>query len=529
MRLVKQAPDLFLNYNILDVGAGSGTYSDRYSSTWLPRSQFHWTGLEIWEPYVEKFDLNEKYDEVQVVDAVQFAMDTNRKFEIAFVGDVLEHIEVQSAKSLIEHLLGFTLMVVISIPLGHYPQGEFEGNPYEKHVKDDWTHEEVMAAFPNVVAYCFDGEIGVYVCSRHVMIEQILRPQIGVYTICKNEKNFIERMWRSVEQADFVTICDTGSTDGTWELLTELVDRRVVEWGHEKDEKYQFDGDKKIGASDGVLTVKQISVDPWRFDDAKNVALMLLPEEIDVAISLDADEEMLDPNWHELLSARIKQGFEGPFYDRYHHRFQTIWDWEGDGNNISDHWHERIHARHGYVWKLPVHEVLVKRSPGGEGVTWMDDLHMQQRPDTSKPRSSYLPLLEQSLMEDPRIWKSWCFYAQELANAGRLDDAINALKSAQGLEGADQAYLYRSLADYYRLQKNYRYAIASMGMATQTASHVREYKVYLAQLYHEMERPNEARRTIGEAREIQQRTFGYEYDPNCWGEAFEALAKKLEQ
>ena len=40
---------------VLDIGCGSGTYKDMF-----PKLGSHWTAVEIWRPYVEKYNLNEK-------------------------------------------------------------------------------------------------------------------------------------------------------------------------------------------------------------------------------------------------------------------------------------------------------------------------------------------------------------------------------------------------------------------------------------------------------------------------------------
>jgi hypothetical protein len=53
--------------------------------------------------------------------------------------------------------------VVISIPIHHCPQGAWGGNPYEIHVKDDWTHQEVMESFPGIKQFLKKTKtIGVY-------------------------------------------------------------------------------------------------------------------------------------------------------------------------------------------------------------------------------------------------------------------------------------------------------------------------------------------------------------------------------
>ena len=97
--------------------------------------------------------------------------------------------------------------------------------------------------------------------------------KIIIYAICKDEVQFAERFMASCSEADGVYILDTGSTDGTPELLRAL----------------------------GAIVYEQ-TITPWRFDAARNASLARLPEDADVCICLDLDE-VLCPGWREALEA----------------------------------------------------------------------------------------------------------------------------------------------------------------------------------------------------------------------------------
>ena len=109
---------------VLDVGAGSGTYRE------LLNFGTHWTALEIWEPYVHQYKLAQKYDEVILADARSFEF--ANKYDLCILGDVLEHMTEDEAKTVLSRARKACQTVIVSIPLGHYPQGEYEGNPYEE-------------------------------------------------------------------------------------------------------------------------------------------------------------------------------------------------------------------------------------------------------------------------------------------------------------------------------------------------------------------------------------------------------------
>ena len=95
--------------------------------------------------------------------------------------------------------------------------------------------------------------------------------KVAVYTIALNEVKHIKRWYESAKEADYLLIADTGSTDGTGDLARSL-----------------------------GITVVEISIKPWRFDDARNYALMSLPKDVDYCISMDADE-VLTPGWRAEL------------------------------------------------------------------------------------------------------------------------------------------------------------------------------------------------------------------------------------
>ena len=84
--------------------------------------------------------------------------------------------------------------------------------------------------------------------------------KLGVYAICKNEIENIRFWLECAKEADEAVIVDTGSTDGTWEVLQKS----------------------------GIRCIKKI-FSQFRFDDARNYALSLLPEDCDICLPLDPD------------------------------------------------------------------------------------------------------------------------------------------------------------------------------------------------------------------------------------------------
>jgi glycosyltransferase involved in cell wall biosynthesis len=461
--------------SILDVGVGSGTYYNLLSNI----KKMKWTGVEVHTPYIEKYQLEKKYDTIinQDVRTIDF-----EPHDIAILGDVLEHMTKEDAVSVYEKLLEVCKVVVISIPLGHYPQDEYEGNPFEKHITDNWTHEEVMATFKDITLSFIENEIGVYVAqgkqyTSDVSVSYYANvPSVGVYIICKNEEKTIEQSIRSVANAHEIVVLDTGSTDSTRDIIRQLQ--------NDLPQLKTFD----------------VVISPWRFDDAKNMALYMLNPYLDLAISLDADEYLCE-NWKEILSEAYEYGIT-----RYYHSFSTIYE----NGSSTDHFHERIHSRDGYYWKLPVHEVL--RFDGTEKSKWITELRMFQTFVKKETRSNYLPLLEKSVVEDPTVWKSWFFLAQEYQWSEQREKAIESLEKALTVKDADEAFLYAYLSDFYESKQRFEYALQAA-----IKGDCREYWYYAAMkaLTEDIKRA-----LLSTALSYTTRTQGYRYNPEVWKEGF---------
>jgi tetratricopeptide (TPR) repeat protein len=62
---------------------------------------------------------------------------------------------------------------------------------------------------------------------------------------------------------------------------------------------------------------------------------------------------------------------------------------------------DKIHSRHGYEWRHPVHEVLYRLSGQTPELQSWSDLVIEHFPDRTKSRSQYLSLLELAVEEDP--------------------------------------------------------------------------------------------------------------------------------
>lgn len=186
--------------------------------------------------------------------------------------------------------------------------------------------------------------------------------RVVVYAISKNEEKFAERWVNSMNEADDIYVLDTGSTDNTVKILK----------------------------SKGVI-VKNKKIKPWRFDVARNESLKMIPDKYDIYVCTDLDEEFL-PGWRDKLESRWQN-------DTTRARYNYNWQLDEHNNPLVNFYIEKIHIRNGYLWTHPVHEIL--KSDDKENFVTINEITLNHFPDSSKSRSSYLPLLELSVQEDP--------------------------------------------------------------------------------------------------------------------------------
>jgi SAM-dependent methyltransferase len=146
---------------ILDVGPGVGTYVDLLRP-FLPGSR--WTGLEVHRPYVERYELGERYDELLVGDVRGFDWSAAGHWDLVIFGDVLEHLERREAARAWGRALAHGAHVLASLPIVDYPQGECEGNVHECH-RASYDHGLVTRTFPGIFDHAVGKEIGVYLAS----------------------------------------------------------------------------------------------------------------------------------------------------------------------------------------------------------------------------------------------------------------------------------------------------------------------------------------------------------------------------
>lgn len=144
---------------VFDIGAGVGTYAlmGRFPEQ-------HWTALEVFEPYVDMFNLQGKYDQVIVYDIRDYEFDGD--YNLIIAADMLEHMKKDEAKAVIAKILKHAQQVLICVPIEHNDQhAGAEGNVFETHV-DHWHAEELRILLDGRIISEITGNVAAYFLAQ---------------------------------------------------------------------------------------------------------------------------------------------------------------------------------------------------------------------------------------------------------------------------------------------------------------------------------------------------------------------------
>ncbi|MGE4060395.1 MAG: hypothetical protein AB7E69_16155 [Sphingomonadales bacterium] len=276
-------------------------------------------------------------------------------------------------------------------------------------------------------------------------------PRIAVYAIALDEAPFAQRFFDGAKEADMVVVADTGSTDDTVARL------------------------RAAGA-----IVHQISISPWRFDDARNAALALVPADIDICVSLDLDE-VAAPGWRAALERAWAPGTTSAFF-RFH------WSHDANGAPLVSEYAKKVHARRGFRWRYPCHEGLYPDRIRDVSVV-IEDMVVDHWQDTAKSRAQYPDLLRLAVAENPHDRRCAFLLGRDLMMAEDWDRAIPELRRYLTLDGPlfveERCNVQRFLSRCEAGRGGMDEALSWARRAADGAPHLREPWVDLAFLLYE--------------------------------------------
>ncbi len=320
--------------------------------------------------------------------------------------------------------------------------------------------------------------------------------KICVYTICKNESKFVDKWLASMSEADYVVVLDTGSEDGTFELL--------------KNDPRVYRAEQKV-------------ITPWRFDVARNESLKLVPDDANILVCPDLDE-VFEPGWAQILRDNWIEGV--------HERglYNYIWSHTESGEPALVFHHEKIHSRD-WCWNFPVHESLVRKndlldgSYSYENTLYLTDrIHLHHYPAHKDSRSSYLPLLELRSEENPTDYFGKVYLAHEYYYSGKYQKSIDLLNHML-TEYPDQysdfykANFYLVMGDSYRGLGEYDKCLAAYQKAILTDKTYREPYVNMAKVLNELHYYQQAIGVVKECINTSYRHYDWLERGECWAGA----------
>lgn len=298
--------------------------------------------------------------------------------------------------------------------------------------------------------------------------------RIGIYGPCKNEMKHIDAWYESCKDADIICAADTGSTDGSKEKMIEL----------------------------GVK-VTDVRIMPWRFDDAFNTAMYLLPDDIDVCIRLDQDER-LQPGWREGIEKAWTK-------ETTRLRYPYVWNWNPDGTPGRTWYGDRIHARNGYRWMGATHEGLCSRLP--EVQTYTDDVKIWQFPD-AKSKSQDLSLLLEAVKEYPTDARMRAYLGREYWYKGDMAKAAETYKEFLGMSW-DKIERGQAMINLSSAEPDNK--VFWLKMASMECPGHREPLTNLAQYYYHKQDWTNCYKNAKAALAITKHPMDYTCTPEAWG------------
>lgn len=203
------------------------------------------------------------------------------------------------------------------------------------------------------------------------------------YTILKNERQYIEKWLYYGRMYDYRVLLDTGSTDGSWELLQEEARK------------------------DAGLIIEQRVFTPWHFANARVFNLSMVPKDVVWCLSPDLDE-YFSANTAEEMEQIISAvpDVTNIACDRLDIYSKTVR--VGPPNHIPTN---KIHLRADYTWVQPIYEHLswIHRDRY-EKELYSEDIFLVHDQDFKKQSRSdlYIKMLREEYAANPR--NTWCLW-----------------------------------------------------------------------------------------------------------------------
>lgn len=288
-----------------------------------------------------------------------------------------------------------------------------------------------------------------------------------------------------MKEADGIYVLDTGSTDNSVELL------------------------RNKGVN---VTVK--NYETFKFDEARNDSLSLVPDDADICVCTDIDE-VLSENWRDYLEEIWEENT-----DRL--RYNLNFTFDEKGNPVSTYFISKIHKKDKYNWTHQVHEVLSYIGASNENVLTTDKITISHYPDRTKDRSYYLTLLENAVKENPEDDRNMHYLGREYMYNESWNKSIDTLIKHVYLKSStwheEKGASMRFISRCYINLKRYDEAEMWLKKAIEETPNMREPYIELGTLYYLIEKYEEAIKYLEEGLSIKEKSPTYINEDFAWNE-----------
>ena len=178
------------NIKILDVGPGLGTYSILLSD------YKNIDAVEIYEPYVEKYNLKDKYNNVFISNIIDFDFDF---YDIIIMGDLIEHLSVKDSQKLLEKIYDKCNEIIVCVPF-LLKQFGLE-NKHEDHIQDDLTPTIMEKRYKNLKPMWENNRIGVY--FKNKTKNNFLKNGISIVMAYHNRRSQLIKTLKSINNTNY--------------------------------------------------------------------------------------------------------------------------------------------------------------------------------------------------------------------------------------------------------------------------------------------------------------------------------------
>ena len=144
---LKQGKDIITNWvfrqddikSFVDVGIGNGTYLHL-----IGEYQYKWTGIEIYEEYIKRFELDRRYHKIIQGDARDIELPEG---DCVILGNVLEYMGKIEARKLFKKIDKKYKHVIVSILFDYAEPQRGGNNPFNNQLAV-WSKAELLKLIP---------------------------------------------------------------------------------------------------------------------------------------------------------------------------------------------------------------------------------------------------------------------------------------------------------------------------------------------------------------------------------------------